>query len=192
MARRREWLWIGGGLAVVAGLALGPGGGLATLTAGPVQQAAILVQATKWGAIFGVPVDWIMAIAKIESAWRPGAKNLTSAGDVRRGGAWGAMQVTLTTAQGIAQGLRSHSNAEVRAAAQGWGGTGEELLAAPLGMLFGVALLGKLNAEFHDFGLVAAAYNRGAGGVRKMLAANQDPRLVAYAQKAEAAREALA
>jgi soluble lytic murein transglycosylase-like protein len=190
--RRSEWLWIGG-LAAAAGLALGPGGGLATLTSGPVQQAAILVQAQKWGEIFGIPASWIMAIAKIESGWRPGAKNLTSPGDVKRGGAWGAMQVTLTTAQALAQKLRANANAEVRAAAQAWAGTGGELLSVGLGVLFGTALLAQLNAQFPgDFGLVAAAYNRGAGGVRKMLAAGKDPRLVAYAQKAETAREAIA
>jgi soluble lytic murein transglycosylase-like protein len=193
VARRLDWRWIGGGIAAGLGLlALGPGGGYATLTAGPAQQGAILVQAQKWGAIFGVPADWILAIAKVESGWRPGAKNLTSAGDVKRGGAWGSMQVTLSTATGLAPSLRSHSNAQVRAAAASWDGTGPGLLDVSLGVLFGTALLGKLKAEFNEFGLVAAAYNRGAGGVRKMLAANKDPRGVAYAVKAEAAREAIA
>jgi len=185
-----DWLWIAG----VAGgaLALGPGGGYAQLTAGPAQQAAILVQAQKWGAAFGVPVDWIMAIAKIESAFRPGAKNLSSAGDVKRGGAWGAMQVTLATAQGIAPALNAHPSASVRETMKKWTGRGEDLLAVDLGVLFGAFLLAKLTAEFKDFPTVAAAYNRGAGNVRKMIAAKKTPGAVAYAVKAEAAREALA
>ncbi len=187
---RWDWTWIAG-LAGVAGLALGPGRGYALLTAGPAQYASILVQAQKWGPIFGVPPDWIMAIAKVESGFKPGAKNLTSSGDVARGGAWGSMQVTLATAQGIAAALAKSTNPAVRETFAKWTGQGESLLAVDLGVLFGAYLLGKLGAEFKDFPTVAAAYNRGAGNVRKMLAAKKDPGAVAYAVKAAAAREAL-
>jgi soluble lytic murein transglycosylase-like protein len=168
-------------------VALGPGGGLDRLKNGPKAQGAIAGFAAKWGPVFGVPAPWILAICKVESNFRPGATNLTSAGDVKRGGAWGCMQVTLATAQGLAGGLAKHGSPLVAAAMRRWTGSGEALLDPDLGVMFGACLLGNLRRELGDnFEAVATAYNRGVGNVKKLIAANR-PATSSYAQKAAAA-----
>jgi len=186
--------WIALIRAGVAGaLALGPGQGLERIMSGPQQQGAILVQAQKWGGVFGIPSSWIMAISKIESNWRPGATNRTSPGDVKRGGAWGSMQVTLETAKGLAPRLQALGNDAVSLTLEKWDGTGESLLNVDVGIMFGAFLLSELSSQFGgDFDHVAAAYNRGAGNVKKMDAAGQPVTGLAYVQKAAAALEALA
>ena len=184
---------IAGGLAAAAAgvWAFGPPQGLATMIAGPPQQAAILVQAQKWGPIFGVEVDWIMAIAKVESNFRSGARNLASAGDVARGGAWGPMQVTLRTAVGIAAELARSTNPAVQATLQKWTGEGASLLVPDVGVMFGASLLGRLAREFNTFELTAAAYNAGAGAVRRHVAAGTAVANAAYVSHAVTAKEGL-
>jgi soluble lytic murein transglycosylase-like protein len=159
---------------------------------GSKQQALIATIANKWGPILGVPPDFIMAIAKVESGFYPNATNLTG-GDLKRGGAWGAMQVTLQTAQSIARNLSASSNPQVQAAMLRWTGKGPELLDPELGILFGSSLLSSLIKIFgRDLALVAAAYNRGTGAVKAMIAAGKPPGQLAYVEKALAAQRAVA
>lgn len=156
-------------------LALGPGGGLARLTSGPKAQGQIAALARKWGTAFGVPWDWIMGIAKVESGYRPGARS-SAASDATRGGSWGAMQVSLKTAQGIAADLAKSDSPSVRATLGRWHGLGSDLLDADVGVMFGSYYLRKLRSSgLGDFAQVAAAYNQGAGRVQKLLAAGQFP-----------------
>jgi soluble lytic murein transglycosylase-like protein len=162
------------GLAGAAALALGPGGGLARITSGPLQGGLIRAVADKWGRAFGVSPDWIVAIAKVESGLRPGAKSAKGARDDKRGGAWGAMQVTLTTAQGLAPELAKLPAAAATYAK--WDGTGEGLLDADVGVMFGAYLLAKLSRQFGgDFAKASAAYNQGPGTVARLVAAGTFP-----------------
>jgi soluble lytic murein transglycosylase-like protein len=185
-------LWIAGAAAAGALVLFGPPDVYAAVTSGPKLEAAIRVQADLWGAVFGVPSAWIMAIAKIESNYRPGATNLSSAGDVKRGGSWGAMQVSLATAIGIAAELGKSSDPNVRATLAKWTGEGPSLLLPDVGVMFGASLLARLAKEFQSFDLTAAAYNAGAGAVRKRIAAGKHPFNLAYVAKAAAALEAIA
>lgn len=65
------------------------------------------------GERYGLPGSWLVAIGWVESRLNPAAVNGASP-DGARGGAWGATQITLRTAQ-----------------AYGYTGTGEELAADP-------------------------------------------------------------
>ena len=182
---------VGVGLLAGGALALGPGGGLARLTNGPQAYAAILALAEKWGPVFNIPPAFILAIAKTESDYRPGARN-TSPSALQRGGAWGAMQVTLNTALDNAPRLAKLGNQAVAATLSAWDHTGPGLLVPDVGVLFGSYQLGKLTGEFHDFPLVAAGYHQGAQKVRDMVKAGRaipdelPPKGKAYVTKAVA------
>lgn len=56
--------------------------------------------ANLYGRIFGVPPRLLLSVWRIESAFDPYAVNMT-AGDARRGGAWGLGQMTLRTARDL-------------------------------------------------------------------------------------------
>lgn len=162
--------------AAVGALVLGPGGGLARLTDGPVQGGVVAAMADKWGRVFGVPSSWILAIAKVESGLRPAARSASTARDELRGGAWGAMQVTLRTAAGLAAELAKNTDRTVALTFAKWNGTGAALQDADVGVMFGAYLLSKLARQFGpDFSKVAAAYNQGPGTVSKLIAANNWP-----------------
>lgn len=188
-------LAVGG--AAAAALALGPAGGYARITAGPKAQAAIRALAQKWGPIFGVPADWIMGVAKVESAFRPGARS-TAASDAARGGSWGSMQVSLATAKGLAAELAKLEQAQVKATLRKWDGTGPSLLDPDLGVMFGAYFLSKLKRQLGaDYARVAAAYNQGAGTVQKLVAAGRFPVGLTphgrdYVEKTEAGRREFA
>lgn len=166
------------------------------------QKALALALAQQWGPIFGCPVETIMAIAKIESGYRPGSVEL-SVRALTRDGAWGMMQQTLATAKGNVAALKKHPNALVQAAIARFDGTGESLLDPNLNVCLGAYQLGKLTAEFGDFVAVAAAYHQGAGKVRSMLRAGQAitaanltasgaPKGAVYVTRAIKAREGIA
>jgi hypothetical protein len=82
----------------------------------------------------GLNPDWIDAIAYVESRWNPNAVNKT-AGDLKRGGAFGATQMTMQT-------LRE----------MGYTGTEEEYLAdISLQGFYSAQYMAKSNpATFHD------------------------------------------
>lgn len=167
---RLEWWHVAGGLALL-GAATYSGGKVVQMVTGctgPSQPTLIRQLASKWGPIFGAPVSTIMAISKIESGWRPKCQNV-NARAMTRGGAWGAMAMTLTTAKGIAQRLATHPNASVRATLARWDGTGPGLLDADINVMMGAHELGRLTKEFREFKLVAGAYHQGAGKIRQML-----------------------
>lgn len=191
-SRSSAGLGIGGillGLGLLAALVFLPGTAEAKrmpTKKGPRDEPGIRRAADKWAPVFGIPSDWIVAISKIETGFYPGAVNLTG-GDLKRGGAWGPMQVTLETAKGIAARLRARAGAEpiIAEGIGRWRGTGAELGDPDLGVMFGAELLGYLAKQFGQrFDLVSAAYNRGAGAVRKMIAEGKLPGAIAYAQKA--------
>jgi soluble lytic murein transglycosylase-like protein len=187
----------GAALVGAAALALGPGGGIEYVTNGPVQEGLIRALADKWARVFGVRAEWVMAIAKIESAFRPGARSKPGASDDTRGGAWGAMQVTLATAQGLAPELARSTNPTVRATFARYDAA-KSLLDADVGILFGTYLLSKHQARFGiDFPKVAAAYNQGAGTVGKLVSAGTFPTGLTvhgkdYVAKTETARKVYA
>jgi soluble lytic murein transglycosylase-like protein len=199
----RDWetYAVGAAVLVVGGVALWPRQAeravnkvVRVLTDGPVQQGLCRALADKWSPVFGVPSDWIMAICQVESAFKPGATS-QAASDAARGRAWGAMQVTLQTAQGLVPRLQASSSPAVKATMAKWDGTGESLHDADLGILFGTFQLSLLRQQFgDDFAKVAAAYNQGAGRVQKLIAAGTWPTGLSthgqsYVAKTDAARQ---
>ena len=160
-----------------------------------VTQAKALVQ--KWIKVFPrVELGWAMAIIGNESRFNPDAKNLTSPGDVARGGAWGYMQMTLKTAQGVAGQLQVLNNAAVFPVLRTWDKTGPGLLNPNLNIMMGVGYLDQLAKSLGDNAranprLVVAAYNRGLGGVKAMLAKGLPMDGLAYVQNVEAMRNQL-
>jgi soluble lytic murein transglycosylase-like protein len=102
-----------------------------------------------------IPRSLVLAIIGRESQFNPEARNLKSAGDVARGGAWGLMQVTLATALKVKPLLGIS-----------WDGTGEGLLNPLTNVAIGMEYLSTLLSRFHnDADMAVAAYNRGAHGV---------------------------
>lgn len=134
---------------------------LAKMVVKNIAYARTLVD--KWVRIYpAVNPSLVMGIIGNESRFNPDAKNLTG-GDLARGGAWGLMQMTLATAQGVAKILPPDQRSK-------WDGTGPGLLNPDVNVMFGVAHLNQLTKALgNDPVLVSAAYNRGLGGVQKMV-----------------------
>lgn len=197
MARRAHWGWWLAGILGILTLGTTSVAYARTHSTPPAQRAQLEAKARKWGPIFGVDPAWIMAIAKIESGWRPDTVNY-SLRSIPLGGAWGPLQMTKVTADDWAGRLARDKNPEVRAAAARWRGRGVALTKdLDLAVLLSTAFLGRLVREFKTFTNVAAAYHQGAGRIRKMLAARQaipaelPPKGKLYVSMALAARRAV-
>jgi len=166
---------------------------------GPKDPTLLRVLAAKWTAKFpGVPVEWVMAISKIESGQRPSCSTLTGR-DLLRGGAWGFMQQTYATALGNARALKLSTDPEIRSTlALNWHGLPTDLQNPDLNVMLAVYHLSVLSKRYGgDFNIVAAAYNQGTGNVDKALAGLGVPAgLTAhgqlYVQKANAAKASVA
>lgn len=102
---------------------------------GPIIVAAMRIN--------GVPPEWGLAIARVESVFEPGARN-GEGGDGRRGGAWGIFQMTLKTARD-----------------EGYQGTGEGLLDATVCADVAGRLLSRLQTAHRVLEDVASCYNSG-------------------------------
>ena len=88
-----------------------------------------------------VPPEWIKAVIQVESNWDPNAVNLSDPG----GGAWGLMQLLLTTARGL-----------------GYTGTAQGLLDPAMNIEYGTRLLAQLKTQYGtDFRRIYSAYNSG-------------------------------
>jgi Transglycosylase SLT domain len=125
----------------------------------------------KWTGIFtSAKPDLVLTIMRLESNFTPTEVNQTERA-LPGGGAWGVMQVLKTTADGIAQQLRSNGNPEVQKTVKKYDGTGQSVLDPDVGSLFGTYYLDRLAREFNgDFNVVVAAYQAGPGHVKKALA----------------------
>jgi soluble lytic murein transglycosylase-like protein len=168
---RKRWGW---GTLTILGLILVPAAAVAvaaikTHSRPPVRREDIEAAGDQWGAIFGVPTSWILAIAKIESGFKPDTVNW-SIRSIPLGGAWGPLQMTATTAGDWAKRLASHEDAYVREVAARWHGNGQALIDdLELAVLLSTAFMARLKNEFGTFALTAAAYHQGAGKIRQML-----------------------
>src|SRR5574342_240497 len=165
-------MWGWGIAAALGALLLVPAVAMAkTHSRPPVRRSAIEDEAGVWGPVFGVPIDTLMVISKIESGWKPDTVNY----DIRAeplGYAWGPLQMTVKTANDWAARLLKSSNVKVRSVASRWHGDGNDLIRdLELAVLLSAAMLGALTKEFKTLPLVAAAYHQGAGKIRQMLAA---------------------
>ena len=158
----RRWLIIAGAAAIL--LALVTWGVVVTIDRD--KMAALLRQAAE---ARGIPGDWAVAIGIVESNLDPNATNLTG-GDLARGGAWGATQITLKTAQ-----------------AYGYTGTGPELLADPARQAeLTATILAAGNPQ--TIADVAAWWNAGRKSLSSAPAVTQNtyaPRLAAALDQAE-------
>jgi soluble lytic murein transglycosylase-like protein len=89
---------------------------------------------------YNVPANWIKAVIQVESNWNPEAYNASDPT-----GAWGLMQLLLSTARGL-----------------GYLGPGEGLFDPSTNILYGAKLLGQLRIQYgDDFNRVYSAYNSG-------------------------------
>ena len=135
----------------------------------PIRKEDIEAEGDQWGPLFGVPTSWIMAIAKIESGYKPDTVNW-SIRSIPLGGAWGPLQMTKNTANDWAKRLSNNADPYVREVAGRWRGEGQQLVDdLDLAVLFSTAFIGSLKREFGTFALTAAAYHQGAGKIRSML-----------------------
>ncbi len=105
----------------------------------------------------GVPLAWLLALAHRESAFR-NTRSKSGAGDDRRGGAWGPLQMTSATAADL--GYRAQATLEER---------GTAILADPgIGIDLGARYVARLIKRFgQDLAKVAAGYNAGPGAVQR-------------------------
>lgn len=122
------------------------------------RRVAMLGAFEKAAREFSVPLSWLLAFARKETAFR----NIRSAkgqSDDRLGGAWGPMQVTSATAESPLGFMPKATHAE----------RGAAILASPaIGIGLGARYLARLKTLVgDDLAAVAAAYNAGAGAVRK-------------------------
>lgn len=153
-------LWAAGGTALAS---------TGAQTSGKALEGTIRRLAVKWGDLFGIPPDFAVRIASIESAFHPQTKNMNERA-APLGGAWGPMQVVLVTAKDIAAKLYGSNNPVVLATLnRAWHGAGSDLFDPDLGMMMGTWYLAQLYHEFQAWPLVAAAYQQGPGKVRSVL-----------------------
>jgi soluble lytic murein transglycosylase-like protein len=159
----------------------------------PVPPTTIAAIAKQWGDLFGFPADLIVAVAYNESRLNAKATNLTSPGDVLRGGAWGLMQQTLQTAKSnVAALLKSeYANDEnVKAALLKWDGSGKSLYDPGLNMMLGAFQLATYLKRFPgNENAAIGAYNRGGKGMQTYLAAGYDPANLNYVKHVRSALE---
>ena len=91
----------------------------------------------------GLPAAWGLAIARQESAFRAGVSVLTG-GDGVRGGSYGLMQMSMTTARGL-----------------GYAGDAKTLLIPTVNCMLSAKLVAQLRSRYLNLRDVAAAYNSG-------------------------------
>ncbi len=124
-----------------------------------------LALAERWGAIFNVPVSWIMSIADVESDFDVEMSDDRERA-MKRDGAWGLMGMTLKTAESEIARLRKHpdfrKNPYVRRALSYWDGTGQSLWNPDLNVMLGSFYLRLMRKRFGDkFDVAATAYQQG-------------------------------
>lgn len=141
------------------------------------SAATFLPAAQRWAKEFKFPASLMMALMSIESGYNPlnvppaGASDW--AGD--RGGAWGPSQMLLKTAQGL---TKNNPKTAAKYWPQ-WDGTGKGLQDVNVSLPMTGFALGQLfnhyRANANAWMLAGLAWNRGQGGVDKLLAANNIP-----------------
>ena len=157
-----------------------------------IQTARELV--AKWAKTFTrVSPALVMAIIGNESRFNATAKNLTG-GDLARGGAWGYMQMTLKTALGLVDSYPTIRNLGV---VKTWERDGIGLLNPDRNIAMGMFYLDTLARGLGDAAkanpyLVVAAYNRGLGAVKAMLAKGVDVTSLDYVRHVIAMKDQLA
>lgn len=148
--------------------------------------------AAKWGKVFGVPAAMILTIMDMESDFvldHPPNMDAKSGG-----GAWGGMQILLTTAAEQGNKLRESKLAQdptVKATLSKWHAIPSELMDPDINTMLGTYYMSNImkNYGFKTMDKLAAAYNQGPGALKKHLAdggsmANYD---LAYVEPALAA-----
>ncbi len=191
MRRRLPWGSIGIGAGAAGALAvlwwLSARSSSSEAPSAPIvpESSAQATRRARWMPIFraaaaryGVPLAWLLAIARKET----GFANLRSAPGARDdelGGAWGPMQVTSETARTL--GFHPSASLETR---------GRAILADPArGIELGARYVAELAAELGaDLAAIAAAYNAGPGRVRSghipaTTRSGYVPKVLAYANE---------
>ena len=139
----------------------------------------------RWGRKWNIRPRLLRKVAKVESNCNPRATR-TVGGDGRRGGAFGLMQVTLATAQDVAE--RMPVDAATRAnLARFMSDPVGSLLDPDVNIMFGAFYLSQLKRQLGSEILAVGAYNRGAKGIREYARGGRDPRTLPYTRKVYAA-----
>lgn len=135
------------------------------------RARAIAPLVGKWAAVFGAPPSLVMAILENESRFDPTATNLTSPGDVKRGGAWGLAQLTLQTALDLHKG----NPATAKQYWPTWDQTGKGLLDPNINLAiacFGIARnWTRYKGKRNNWVCAGLAWNVGAGAMDKKIVA---------------------
>ncbi len=198
-ASRNSWAFL---LASGAGIAIFLGGASKAYAAVTKSVKArgmlknnipiVLMIVKHWASTFpNVPIKLVMSIIGNESGFNANATNLTG-GDLVRGGAWGLGQITLSTATGIPPLIPG--SVKGGPVYKHWTGNGKDLLDPSLNVLFMMAYLNYLLKELsNDSVLATAAYNRGLGSVKKMVAQGRqnDIAQLDYVKHVQASGESL-
>lgn len=118
--------------------------------------------ANRWAGVFSkINPQTVMVVIGIESNFKADVVN-TNDRAMKRGGAWGYMQMTLDTAKDLVPRMP-----QSLAVVGKFDGTGRSLLDPELNVAIGTFYLDKLAREFKDFDLVVAAYQQGPGNIRR-------------------------
>lgn len=139
----------------------------------------------RWGRKWGISARLLRKIAKVESNCNPEAIR-TTGGDGRRGGAYGLMQMTLATAQGIAERMPVDASTRANLARFVSDPVGA-LLTPDINVMFGAYYLADLKKRLGSEIMAVGAYNRGAAGIRQYIAAGNSANDLPYTQKVYAA-----
>jgi soluble lytic murein transglycosylase-like protein len=161
--------------------------GAALLASSLVYGAVKAAPFEKWGTRFGVDPKLLRKIAQVESGGDAGARRLVG-GDAERGGAWGLMQMTLATADALASKFPT-GDTEIAANLARFERLGATALLSPdINVMFGAFHVTRLLEQFDGNELMAVgAYNRGARGMRNLVASGGNPGTLQYVQKVMAA-----
>lgn len=152
-------------LIIIGGLVLLIGGGAVYVVSGKTiaeRLRSLLPLAQRVAAKYGIPVSWLLAFGRQESAFDPLAVAGAGTADARRGGSFGIMQMSLKTAVGL--GYRGPTPDLSLVSGSKWIGEVPKghILDPEVNLDLAGRLLSQLRAQYGDNLLdIAAAYNSG-------------------------------
>jgi soluble lytic murein transglycosylase-like protein len=152
----------------------------------PLTSVAL---AEKWGPVFSIPPDWVLAHITVESSKRPIIMNTG-------GNAWGMMGIKVTTAEDLVGRIQRRKldkkNKLIGEVLRNWHGNGEDLYNPDLNVMLGTFYLGAIKKKLDTDNqmLVAAAYNQGPGALQKALEDEElTPAMQSYIKKIQTAKK---
>lgn len=133
----------------------------------PMAWEAFEALCAQWAKLWGLPVEILEVVGKIESSLRPGMSNTLDPRAVGRGGSWGLFGMTEKTAADL---LAKHPPLAAQPAAQAWNGSGASLHDPTLAAMLASFYLSTLWNHYKAFLPTVAAYQQGTTPVDAVLA----------------------